>query len=296
VRTICWWVSATGLCGAVAGVLQEQAGRENAAGDDPVPVTLAAGMLLGGVNEYRRRRAQAAGAGSPGGDDAGVSALKSLVMSLGVSAGLAAMAAAERVFATGVSRMLARALSGSERLYRPVGHAAALPVAAMAIYEMIRRADHRAEHMDEAIEGAFATPPRSSVVSGGAGSLVSWDWLSREGRRNVSTAPGTRLIERVMGEPAAAAHVRISVGLDSAPTEYQRRDLALGELARTGAFDRELLMVISPTASGYVNYVAVEAAEYLTRGNIASGGHAVLAPPLRCRWTGWPRDACSTGC
>ena len=29
-------------------------------------------------------------------------------------------------------------------------------------------------------------------------------------------------------------------------------------------------MVISPTGSGYVNYVAVEAAEYMTRGNIAS--------------------------
>jgi uncharacterized membrane protein len=222
------------------------------------------------VNEYRRRRAQAADAGSLGGDDAGVSALKSLAMSLGVSAGLSAMAAGERVFATAVSRMLARALSGSERLYRPVGHAAALSVAGMAICEMIRRADHRAERMDEAIEGAFATAPRSSVVSGGAGSLVSWDSLSREGRRNVSTAPGTRLIERVMGEPAAAAPIRIYVGLESAITEYQRRDLALGELARTGVFDRELLMVISPTGSGYVNYVAVEAAEYLTCGNIAS--------------------------
>lgn len=29
-------------------------------------------------------------------------------------------------------------------------------------------------------------------------------------------------------------------------------------------------MVISPTGTGYVNYVAVEAAEYMTRGNIAS--------------------------
>jgi len=269
-RTICWWVSATGLCGAVAGVLQELAARENAADDDPVPVTLAAGMLLGGVNEYRRRRAEAADAGSPGSDDAGVSALKSLVMSLGVTAGLSAMAAGERVFATGVSRMLARALSGSERLYRPVGHAAALSLVAMAIYEMIRRADHQAERMDEAIEGAYATAPRSSVVSGGAGSLVPWDSLSREGRRNVSTALGTRLIGRVMGEPAAAEPIRVYVGLESAPTEYERRDLALGELARTGAFDRELLMVISPTGSGYVNYVAVEAADYLTRGNIAS--------------------------
>jgi uncharacterized membrane protein len=269
-RTICWWVSATGLCGAVAGVLQELAGGGNAADEDSVPVTLAAGMLLAGVNDYRRRRSEAADTGSPGSEDANVSALKALVMSLGVSGGLSAMATGERVFATGISRMLARALSGSERLYRPVGHAAALSVVGVAIYELIRRADHRAEHMDEAIEPAFATAPRSSMVSGGAGSLVSWDSLSREGRRNVSTALEAQLIEPVMGEPATAEPIRIYVGLESAPTEYERRDLALRELARTGAFDRDLLMVISPTGSGYVNYVALEAAEYMTCGNIAS--------------------------
>lgn len=80
----------------------------------------------------------------------------------------------------------------------------------------------------------------------------------------------TQLIEPVMGEPAAAEPIRIYVGLESAPTEYERRDLALRELQCTGAFDRELLMVISPTGTGYVNYVAVEAAEYMTHGNIAS--------------------------
>ena len=270
VRTVCWWVSATGLCGAVAGVLQELTGRGNAADEDSVPVALAAGMLLAGVNDYRRRRSEAADTASPDSEDAGVSAVKSLVMSLGVSGGLSAMAAGEHVFATGVSRMLARVLSGSERMYRPVGHAAALSVLGMAIYELIRWVDHRAEHMDEAIERAFATAPKSSMVSGGPGSLVSWDSLSREGRRNVSTVLEAQLIEQVMGEPAAAEPIRVYVGLESAPTEYERRDLVLRELARTGAFDRELLMVISPTGSGYVNYVAVEAAEYLTRGNIAS--------------------------
>ena len=268
-RTICWWVSATGLCGAAAGVLQEQAGRGNAADEDSVPVALAAGMLLAGVNEYRRRRSEAADTGSPDNEDAGVSALKSLVMSLGVSGGLSAMAVGERVFATGVSRLLARVLSGSERLYRPVGHAAALSVLGMAVYELIGWVDHRAEHMADAVEPAFATAPKSSMVSGGPGSLVSWDSLSREGRRNVSTVLEAQLIERVMGEPAAEP-IRVYVGLESAPTEYERRDLVLRELARTGAFDRELLMIISPTGTGYVNYVAVEAAEYMTRGNIAS--------------------------
>jgi len=269
-RTICWWVSATGLCGAVAGVLQELAGRGNATDDDSVPVALAAGMLLAGVNEYRRRRSEVADTEASSSEDAGESALKALVMSLGVSGGLVAMAAGERVFATGISRMLACVLSGSERLYRPVGHAAALSVVGMAIYELIRWVDQRTEHMADVVEGAFATAPGSSMVSGGPGSLVSWDSLSREGRRNVSTALRTQLIEQVMGEPAAAEPIRIYVGLESAPTEYERRDLALGELQRTGAFDRELLMVISPTGSGYVNYVAVEAAEYMTRGNIAS--------------------------
>ena len=269
-RTVCWWISATGLCGAVAGVLQELAGRGNATGEDSVPVALAAGMLLAGVAEYRRRRSEAADTGAGSSEDAGVSALKALVMSLGVSGGLSVMAAGERVFATSVSQRLARVLSGSERLYRPAGHAAALSVLAMAIYELIRRVDRRAEHMGDAVEGAFATAPGSSMVSGGAGSLVSWDSLSREGRRNVSTVLRAQLIERVMGEPAAAEPIRVYVGLESAPTEYERRDLVLRELQRTGAFDRELLMVISPTGSGYVNYVAVEAAEYMTRGNIAS--------------------------
>ena len=209
-RTVCWWISATGLCGTVAGVLQELAGHGNATGEDSVPVALAAGMLLGGVTEYRRRRSEAADTGASSSDDAGVSALKSLVMSLGVSGGLSVMATGERVFATRVSRLLARLLSGSERLYRPVGHAAALSVLGMAIYELIRQVDHRAEHMGDAVEGAFATAPRSSMVSGGAGSLVSWDSLSREGRRNVSTALRAQLIERVMGEPGGGrAHPRL---------------------------------------------------------------------------------------
>jgi uncharacterized membrane protein len=73
-----------------------------------------------------------------------------------------------------------------------------------------------------------------------------------------------------MGEPAAAEPIRVFVGLESGLTETDRVALAVEELRRTGAFDRELLMVISPTGTGYVNYVAVETAEYLTRGNMAS--------------------------
>jgi uncharacterized membrane protein len=42
------------------------------------------------------------------------------------------------------------------------------------------------------------------------------------------------------------------------------------DLARLGAFERSVLCVASPTGSGYVNYVAIETLEYLTRGDCAT--------------------------
>jgi uncharacterized membrane protein len=73
-----------------------------------------------------------------------------------------------------------------------------------------------------------------------------------------------------MGEPARAAPIRVYVGLESARTELDRIALAVKELARTGAFDRELLVAVSPTGTGYVNYAAIECCEYFTRGNCAT--------------------------
>jgi uncharacterized membrane protein len=119
------------------------------------------------------------------------------------------------------------------------------------------------------------------TVSGGPGSLVPWDTLGREGRRHALAPVRPRTladrppgmpdlsIETVMGEPARAP-VQVYVGLDSAATTRERVDLALAEMDRTGAFDRSLIMLVSPTGTGYVNYVAVAAAQYLSRGDVAT--------------------------
>ena len=45
---------------------------------------------------------------------------------------------------------------------------------------------------------------------------------------------------------------------------------ALAELERTGAFDRSVLLLISPTGTGWVDHTLIEAAEFLTRGDIAT--------------------------
>ena len=269
-RAASWWLAATGLAGSLVGVTQEVVAGRGDTEDKSIPVALPIGMILAGVNEFRRRRWERSDDGPFGEEDPQTSAAKSLGMGLGVGIALNVLAAGERQVATGVSRVLARTTAGSERLFRPIGHVVALSIIGMAVYELIRRADRKIEQGAEDIEEAFGTAPTSSFVSGGPGSLVSWDTLSRQGRRNVSTALSPALIEKVMGEPATAEPIRIFVGLESAPTAAERLALLMKEIERTGALDRDLLMVISPTGTGYVNYVAVESAEFMTRGNMAS--------------------------
>jgi uncharacterized membrane protein len=86
----------------------------------------------------------------------------------------------------------------------------------------------------------------------------------------VLTALSRQSIESIMGVPAVAAPIRAYVGLESAKTELERVNLAVAELQRTGAFERELLVAVSPTGTGYVNYVAVECCEFFTLGNCAT--------------------------
>ena len=269
-RTAAWWVTTTGLSGAIVGGLQELVGRRGDVQDRSIPVAPFAGAVLAAANDYRRRRWEAHHPWSEVDEHAPVSAAKSFAMSVGVTAGLMGLAAGERQFAAGVGGLLERTLPGRERLYRPVGHLAALSLLGGAVYELLRRVDRRVERGAEQVEAAYDKPPTSRLVSGGPGSAVVWETLSRQGRRNVATAVRPEAIKAVMGEPAAAEPIRVFIGLESAPTEAERVALALAELERTGAFDRELLMVISPTGTGYVNYVAVETTAYLTRGNMAS--------------------------
>jgi uncharacterized membrane protein len=74
----------------------------------------------------------------------------------------------------------------------------------------------------------------------------------------------------VMGTPARAAPVQVYVGLASGASARRRVDLALAEMERSGAFDRSLIVLISPTGTGYVNYVATATVEYLALGDVAT--------------------------
>ncbi|GMR02812.1 MAG: hypothetical protein BMS9Abin20_1163 [Acidimicrobiia bacterium] len=119
-------------------------------------------------------------------------------------------------------------------------------------------------------EIAFAEAPASHAVSGSTYSLASYDTLGLQGRRLVSDATPPEVIEDVMGEPARTDAVRVYVGTASAESDDERVELAIQELRRAGGFDRRTIIAASPAGTGYVNYITVEAAELMARGDVAT--------------------------
>ncbi|HWC29531.1 MAG TPA: alpha/beta-hydrolase family protein [Dehalococcoidia bacterium] len=237
-------------------------------------VALVGGGLMALIAEYRRRRSERAAADEEALDlrsmDWNVQAWKSLLMGGAVTAGLGAIAASERVLGMATGRALERGLSGSARFWRMAGHVAALGALGSLAYAGLDRVYQDIEAGTGKIEPAFNKLPESPFVSGSAQSLVPWRTMGREGRRHVLTVLPRAAISEVMGTEAVADPIRVFVGLESARSELDRIAMAIAELERTGAFDRQLLVAVSPTGTGYVNYVTIECCEYFTLGNCAT--------------------------
>jgi len=197
---------------------------------------------------------------------------RSLLMGGAVSVGLHGVALAEGALARGLAAGMRRAAPGTAPVAGAAGHAAALGVTLGGLAAAMEYLDRRAEAGGSAIDAAYTTPPDTATVSGGPASAVAWPSLSREGVRFVNLALSRQEIADVTGTPVeqVKAPVRAFAGLASGPTVDVRVDLVMEDLARLGAFDRSVLCVASPTGSGYVNYVAAETLEYLTRGDCAT--------------------------
>ena len=124
---------------------------------------------------------------------------------------------------------------------------------------------------NEKIEPAYSTPPSSEFVSGGPKSLSPFTELGLQGRRYVTDVVTPELIERTLGEPAAAHPIRAYIGYNSEPLYATgRSELALDELDRLGAFDRKYLLLFAPTGTGWVDQTMIESAEIFARGDIAT--------------------------
>lgn len=106
-------------------------------------------------------------------------------------------------------------------------------------------------------------------VSGGPRSLIGWQDLGRQGRSFVSTGPDADEIGEFLAAEATDP-VRVYVGLGAAETPEARAELALAELKRLGGFERKILVVATPTGTGWIDEQAIDPLEYLHRGDVAT--------------------------
>jgi len=115
---------------------------------------------------------------------------------------------------------------------------------------------------------AHATKPQDMLHAGGNGSLISWDSLGRQGRNFIGRGPSQQQITDFSGIPAKQP-IRVYAGLDSADAPKSRAQLAVRELKRTGAFERKVLCVITPTGTGWIEPQSADSLEYMWNGDTA---------------------------
>jgi uncharacterized membrane protein len=128
--------------------------------------------------------------------------------------------------------------------------------------------DSSYRHID-ALMPAKLSAPEGPSKSGSSKSVVSWASLGAQGRARVVAVPSkTDIASLTVG--SAMEPLRVYVGLNSAETVEQRAELALAELKRISAFDRALLVIATPTGTGWVDPAGMAPLEILYRGDVAS--------------------------
>jgi uncharacterized membrane protein len=113
--------------------------------------------------------------------------------------------------------------------------------------------------------------PLQPERSGSPDSFAPWDTLGYQGRNFVANGPSVTDLTRLNGRPAIEP-IRVYAGLQTADTDESRMAVLLSELERTGAFDREVLVVVPTTGTGWVNPVAARALELMYNGDTAMVG------------------------
>jgi uncharacterized membrane protein len=113
-----------------------------------------------------------------------------------------------------------------------------------------------------------AVEPTASERSGSPASLVPWEDLGLQGRNFVGLGPAPEDLEAFSGRPAQEP-VRAYAGLASADDVGDRAALAVRDLQRAGGFDREVLVVVTTTGTGWVDPAASDSLEYEFNGDTA---------------------------
>jgi len=141
--------------------------------------------------------------------------------------------------------------------------------------------------LDESYEAAQALfddappAPTDPRKTGSSESLVDWAAIGAPGRDFITSGPAAEAIAAFTGRPALDP-IRVYVGRANGDTPQERAELALAELKRQGGFEREVLIIASPTGTGWMDPGAHDPVEYMHGGDIATvaAQYSYLQSPL----------------
>lgn len=267
------WLAYAGAAGLIVQIFENIFNEDN----DPtngtekkfmIPAIVTTGTTIAFVGEYLRRKNDPYNQNKKYGRK---DILESLAIGGGTAVALTGIAYTERKMAQITTKTIHKYAPALDKTARPLGHATAFAILGGVVYLALNKVYKDIEHGSKQLEPAVKDAPLSPLISGSKSSKVSWESLTKEPRRHVASYVQTSDIKQIMGSKVADP-IRVYVGVDSAPSRYDRVNLALAELRRTKAFDREIICVFSPTGTGYINYIFTESLEYMTKGNVATVG------------------------
>lgn len=135
------------------------------------------------------------------------------------------------------------------------------------VSSIVNKFDKLYAYSDASTDTGVAQPQRPHA-SGSDVSLIPWSSLGRNGQNFVSKGPTKTTLSKYFNSQVKDP-LRIYAGYRSAPTFEQRAQLALEELIRVGGFNRSVLIIATPTGTGWHDPSAVDSLEYLHRGDTA---------------------------
>lgn len=135
----------------------------------------------------------------------------------------------------------------------------------LIVRRLSSRITQKAEELNLFINPTLARPT-SPLRSGSPDSLMSWESLGAKGRDFVTASPSPRKLGDARGDVQGDVQepIRIYGGIEATVEDI------LAEMDRTGAWERDYIIVHISTGTGWVNPWHVAAPEILTDGNVAS--------------------------
>lgn len=132
---------------------------------------------------------------------------------------------------------------------------------------LLTAADRFFQQADRLVDEGVSQPAEP-LRCGSPESLVEWDTIGRRGKDFLVEGPTRTEIADFSGAESKEP-IRVYVGMRSAPNRQEQARMAVEELIRVGGFERSVLVVATPTGTGWLDPGAVDTLEYLHGGDTA---------------------------